>query len=133
VFLDFAPHAVAILAANMGDVTSSRRWAEASKRHRANNPLCVFCQRAGRVTAAEVVDHIVPRTVAPQLTWVESNWQSLCKHCHNVIKQRQELYGFHDEIDRSGWPIDPLHPANSGRHKPAPSLKQFKRKGTTLQ
>lgn len=44
------------------------------------NPLCCMCQAAGRVSAAQEVDHITP-------LWAggaddETNYQSLCKPCH---------------------------------------------------
>ena len=33
--------------------------------------------------AAQVVDHIIPHRGDPSLMWDESNWQSLCKPCHD--------------------------------------------------
>lgn len=54
------------------------RWRKAREAYLAAHPLCAECQRQGRVTAARVVDHIVPHRGDPQLFWAESNWQSLC-------------------------------------------------------
>ncbi|WP_295219971.1 HNH endonuclease signature motif containing protein, partial [Ruminococcus sp.] len=34
-------------------------------------------------TAATVVDHIIPHRGDPHLMWDESNWQALCKSCHD--------------------------------------------------
>lgn len=46
------------------------------------NPLCVECQKQGRIKAAEEIDHIVP-------LWADgkdelSNLQGLCKPCHKA-------------------------------------------------
>ena len=46
--------------------------------HRRQHPLCVRCGRP-----AQVVDHIVPHRGREQLFWDESNWQALCKACHD--------------------------------------------------
>lgn len=42
------------------------------------------------VTPANVVDHVIPHRGNTALFWDRSNWQSLCEHCHNAHKQRQE-------------------------------------------
>lgn len=42
---------------------------------------------------AEVVDHIVPHKGDLSLFWSRSNWQSLCKRCHD-IKTAMEDGGF---------------------------------------
>ena len=47
------------------------------------HPLCVECQRNGRYIAATVVDHIQPHRGDTKLFWDESNWQPLCKACHD--------------------------------------------------
>ncbi len=47
------------------------------------HPLCVRCKAQGRFTAATVVDHIIPHRGDPHLMWDESNWQALCKSCHD--------------------------------------------------
>jgi len=59
------------------------RWRAASKRYLGVHPLCAECERAGRLTAATGVDHIVPHKGDPPLSWNESNWQALCRRCHN--------------------------------------------------
>ncbi len=46
------------------------------------NPLCVYCQREGRVTEAKVVDHIIPHRGDQKLFWNQNNWQALCKSWH---------------------------------------------------
>lgn len=78
-----------------------------------NNPLCRFCEEAGKVTAATVVDHIEAHKGDDKLFWDdETNWQSLCKPCHDGAKQREEKRGYSNAVGLDGWPIDPNHPAN---------------------
>lgn len=59
------------------------KWRAARKRFLAIHPLCVECRRQGRVQAATVVDHIIPHKGNANLFWDESNWQVLCKQCHD--------------------------------------------------
>ena len=61
----------------------NRRWRKVSKLFLAAHPLCVECQRQGKLTPATVVDHIVPHRGDPQRFWDENNWQGLCKPCHD--------------------------------------------------
>lgn len=75
--------------------TSSQRgygykWQKAREGHLRTSPLCVYCQREGRVTAASVVDHKVPHRGDMGLFWDRTNWQSLCASCHSGTKQREE-------------------------------------------
>ncbi|MCH2551259.1 MAG: HNH endonuclease [Alcanivorax sp.] len=86
-----------------------RRWRKAREDFLAANPLCVFCQKRGRVAAATVVDHIVPHRGDMKLFWRRSNWQALCKPCHDIDKQRLERGGALPGCDASGIPIDPNH------------------------
>ena len=59
------------------------RWRKARERFLRAHPLCVVCQREGRLTPATVVDHIVPHRGNQQLFWDEANWQPLCKSHHD--------------------------------------------------
>lgn len=75
--------------------TSSQRgygykWQKAREAYLAKHPLCVYCEREGRVTAASVVDHIRPHRGDMKLFWECSNWQSLCATHHSKDKQREE-------------------------------------------
>lgn len=67
------------------------RWDKARRTYLMAHPLCVMCEREGRVTAATVVDHIVPHRGEQRLFWNTTNWQSLCKPCHDREKQREEI------------------------------------------
>ena len=78
-----------------GKETSTQRgygykWQAAREGYLKAHPLCVFCERDGRVTLAKVVDHIVPHKGDMTKFWDSGNWQPLCKPCHDGEKQRQE-------------------------------------------
>lgn len=59
------------------------RWVKARLRYLAQHPLCAICYQSGRTQKADVVDHIKPHRGDKSLFWDESNWQSLCKECHD--------------------------------------------------
>lgn len=77
-----------------GKTTTERgygwRWQKARELYLQQYPLCVYCSRLGYITAASVVDHIIPHRGNQILFWDVANWQSLCKPCHDSIKQREE-------------------------------------------
>ncbi len=58
------------------------RWQKLRLWHMRQHPLCVACNAEGRVTAAELVDHIVPIAVDPTRRLDPTNLQSLCAPCH---------------------------------------------------
>ena len=59
------------------------KWQRVSKVYLRKNPMCVKCKANGRFVTATVVDHIIPHRGDSVLMWSESNWQALCKHCHD--------------------------------------------------
>lgn len=59
------------------------KWRVARLEHLAKNPLCVRCYATQLIEAATVVDHIIPHKGDKKLFWSRSNWQSLCKPCHD--------------------------------------------------
>ena len=61
----------------------SHRWQIARRQFLVSHPLCVECERSGRLTPATVVDHIQPHRGNQELFWDEKNWQPLCKKCHD--------------------------------------------------
>lgn len=74
-------------------------WQKARVGYLASHPLCVYCEREGRVTAATVVDHIVAHRGDQALFWDKENWQSLCATHHSRDKQREEAQASGDVID----------------------------------
>lgn len=91
------------------------RWDKARLVFLAEHPLCAMCMREGRITAAAVVDHIIPHRGDQALFWDRSNWQPLCKAHHDGAKQREEARGYVPGCDESGRPLDPAHPWNMRR------------------
>ena len=54
------------------------------------NPLCAFHLRQRQTVAATVVDHIKSVREAPDLRLEWSNLQSLCKPCHDRLRQQEQ-------------------------------------------
>ena len=65
------------------------RWRKARRIHLASEPLCRTCKAEGRVTAATIVDHIVPHRGNYALFWDQTNWASICAH-HHALKSTRE-------------------------------------------
>ena len=59
------------------------RWQRTRAQFLRVHPLCAECYRDGRVTAASVVDHIVPHRGDARLFWDPDNLQPMCKVCHD--------------------------------------------------
>lgn len=92
---------------NSGERGYGSRWQKARHYFLLKHPLCVYCEKQGRVTAATVVDHIKPHKGDMELFWDSDNWQPLCKTCHDSIKAREEARGealVVFEVD--GYPIN---------------------------
>jgi 5-methylcytosine-specific restriction protein A len=68
------------------------RWQKARDRYLKAHPLCVQCRKEGRLVEATVVDHITPHRGDRKLFWDESNWQSLCKPCHDRKTMTEDRY-----------------------------------------
>lgn len=73
------------------------KWRTARNRFLKLTPLCTRCQIQGDLVKATVVDHINPHRGNQHLFWDESNWQSLCKKCHDkktMTEDRNQEYSF---------------------------------------
>ena len=70
---------------------SRKRYDHAWRRIRAayiaSHPLCEECKRAGRLTPANEVHHVVPLTDGG--THDTTNLMSVCKSCHSSITARE--------------------------------------------
>ena len=94
----------------------TQRWRDLRKAFLQRNPLCVDCQKIGRVKAATHVDHVKSAAEHPELAWTWSNLQGLC-HSHHSAKTAQVDRAFGRQkgaryvkgCDLSGWPVDPGH------------------------
>lgn len=60
----------------------SRRWRVMRASFLYQHPLCMTCERVGRLIAAKVVDHIIPIKQGGA-RFEAANLQSLCVRCHN--------------------------------------------------
>ena len=66
------------------------RWVKARWRYIAEHPLCVECEKVGKLMPANVVDHVVAHKGDKVLFWDESNWQSLCTYHHNLKTAKED-------------------------------------------
>lgn len=58
-------------------------WRKFRKKYLQDNPLCMDCNRDGRVTAALEVHHIKKVAERPDLRLSVNNCMALCKACHS--------------------------------------------------
>lgn len=68
------------------------KWRKARCRYLKAHSLCVRCREHGKLVKAEVVDHITPHRGNEVLFWDESNWQALCKRCHDKKTMTEDRY-----------------------------------------
>lgn len=96
------------------NTSSSRRgygykWQKAREGFLRKHPLCADHIKRGHVVEATVVDHIVPHRRNKELFWDSSNWQPLCKQCHDSHKKRLEMSGIDAGCGVDGVPMDSNH------------------------
>ena len=92
----------------------TKRWFRKRQRQLRDFPFCKLCLALGKTRPATVVDHVEQHGGDPLKFW-HGALQSLCKPCHDGVKQREEVQGFSRDIGEDGWPVDPRHPFNKGR------------------
>ena len=85
---------------------STRAWHRMRARQLRDSPTCAYCAEIGQLTAASVVDHIIPHRGNEALFYDPKNLQSLCKQCHDSVKQQLEVTGVRRGCDTSGNPLD---------------------------
>ena len=71
----------------------SRDWELLSRRVRTEDPLCVLCEQAGRITPATEVHHIQSVRAAPGRRLDRSNLMPLCAECHRRMESGQTIPG----------------------------------------
>ena len=69
----------------------------------SQSPICVECERLGRVTLATVVDHIIPFKERPDLGMTIENLRPLCSSCHNRIGKRIRIKATEESESRSSY------------------------------
>jgi 5-methylcytosine-specific restriction protein A len=67
-------------------------------------PLCRDCAAKGIVTAATVVDHIVPLALGGDDS--DANTRSLCTPCHGTRTAEQFGHRKRVAVGFDGWPVD---------------------------
>lgn len=88
---------------------NSRQWRKKRALQLQGEPLCRYCMRMGKITAACVADHVEPHRGDLVKFW-SGILQSLCKLCHDSVKQREESGQGPIGHDLTGAPLDPTHP-----------------------
>lgn len=73
------------------------KWRKVRRAYLLKHPLCVECTEEEQVTAATVVDHIIPHKGDKALFWDSKNWQPLCKS-HHDRKTAREDGGFGNRV-----------------------------------
>lgn len=68
---------------------ADRRWRKRRAGQLAREPLCRYCQQQGRITLADVADHVVPHK-GDLHAFHYGELQSLCHACHSGRKQRED-------------------------------------------
>ena len=69
-------------------------WRRLSRRYRAENPFCELCESRGLLVAVQLVDHVIPVDVRPDLRMYEENLCGLCRPCHfRKTSEDEERYG----------------------------------------
>ena len=63
---------------------------------------------------AQVVDHVTPHRGNAGLFFDQSNWQSLCKQCHDSYKQALEKSGTFAGCSADGMPLFGGHHWSAG-------------------
>ena len=86
-----------------------RKWSSARRVFLRGHPLCRYCEQMGRLTPANVVDHIIPHKGDSALFWDQTNWQPLCTYHHNSTKQSEERTGEARGCTADGVPISQGH------------------------
>lgn len=73
--------------------TNSARYQKERKFFKQKNPFCAKCSTLKKPVIANILDHIQPHKGDYRLFWDQTNWQMLCKRCHDV-KTASEDGGF---------------------------------------
>lgn len=88
---------------------NTKQWKRLRLEQLRLQPWCTFCLQLNIRTPATVVDHITPHKGDRSLFFDPSNFQSLCKPCHDSAKKRLELSGTLKGGNVLGIPFDVNH------------------------
>lgn len=84
--------------ANASDRGYDKQWEKVRKMKLARNPLCEDCEADGLVRPADMVDHVIPLRVAPDLRLRLENLRSLCwpHHGRKSAEDKRKYPGHYD-------------------------------------
>lgn len=68
---------------------ASTDWRKLRLHKLSMDPLCEVCKRAGRITIAVAVDHVIPIQDDPSQRLNYRNMQSICTPCHSSKTARE--------------------------------------------
>lgn len=66
-------------------------WRELELDVLEQQPFCVYCDAAGVVQPATLIDHVQPHRGDDDLFWSRHNLQPLCDSCHGRKSQHERL------------------------------------------
>lgn len=66
------------------------KWQKAREGYLRSHPLCAEHEKQGQLVKATIVDHIIPHKGNKNMFWDSSNWQPLCKLCHDAKTARED-------------------------------------------
>ena len=89
---------------------NNMRWRRLRADQLQREPLCWYCEQAGRLTPADTVDHIIPHRGDEALFWDALNIRSCCRACHDSVAQEKDLHGYARGARLDGEPLDASHP-----------------------
>lgn len=81
---------------------NTKRWYRLRYHQLQKQPLCEFHLKRNQIVSASIVDHVTPHKGDDSLFHDPDNLQSLCKRCHDSVKQRMEKGGMVTEFDDEG-------------------------------
>ncbi len=84
----------------------------------AQAPICAFCDKNGITRLATIADH-EPRHNGDWMQFFHGPLISLCKACHDGVKQSEESLGYSVEVGADGWPTDKANPFFGGVRSPS--------------
>lgn len=87
----------------------STRWRKLRALVLNEEPLCRLCERQGKTTAADTVDHIKEHKGDVALFYDRDNLQPLCRPCHSGVKRMADRHGYSAACGVDGMPLDPGH------------------------
>ena len=63
---------------------ASSAWIKIRDRRRSESPICIECEKQGRIRPMKIVDHIITVDERPDLALDLNNTQSLCDFHHTL-------------------------------------------------